>query len=73
MPKAKPAREKIDVVIENLEKRKASRPRTLKTLRSTIKALRKQLTDDEITRIVDQLSNRRVIKIADGKVTYEMA
>ena len=73
VPKAKPARETIDVVIENLEKRKASRPRTLKTLRSTIKALRKQLTDDEISRIVDQLTDRRVIKIADGKVTYEMA
>lgn len=61
------------MVIENLEKRKASRPRTLKTLRSTIKALRKQLTDDEISKIVDQLSDRRVIKIADGKISYEMA
>lgn len=71
-PKARPGRETIELVIENLEKRKASRPRTLKTLRSTIKALRKQLSDDEITRIVDQLSDLRVIRIADGKISYEL-
>ena len=71
--KAKSDRERVDVVIENLEKRKASKPRTLKTLRSTINArFGSQLTEEELDKIIDQLSHRRVIKIADGKVTYEM-
>lgn len=66
-------REKVDAVIENLEKRKASKPRTLKTLRSTIKALfANQLAEEELEEIINQLSNRRAIKIADGKVSYEM-
>ena len=66
-------REKVDAVIENLEKRKASKPRTLKTLRSTIKALfANQLAEEKLEEIINQLSNRRAIKIADGKVSYEM-
>lgn len=66
-------REKVDAVIENLEKRKASKPRTLKTLRSTIKALfANKLTVGELEEIIDQLSIRGAIKIADGKVSYEM-
>jgi hypothetical protein len=67
-------REKVDEVIENLKKRKASKPRTLKTLRSTIKALFvNQLAEEELEVIINQLSKRQVIKIADGKVSYEMA
>jgi hypothetical protein len=67
-------REKLDAVIENLEKRKASRPRTLKTLRSTIKALfANQLAEEELEGIINQLSTLGAIKIADGKVSYEMA
>ena len=41
--------EKIDAVIENLAKRKAAKPRTLKTFRSTIKSLFvNQLSDEEL-------------------------
>jgi len=73
IPDTKSSRQKVDAVIENLEKRKTSRPRTLKTLRSTVKALFvNQLTEKEIEEIIDQLSNRQAIKIADGKVTYEI-
>jgi len=69
----KSSRQKVDAVLENMEKRKTSRPRTLKTLRSTIKALFvNQLTEKELEEIIDQLSNRQEIKIADGKVTYEI-
>jgi hypothetical protein len=67
-------RERVDTVIANLEKRKAARPRTLKTLRSTINArFGNQLTEEELENIIARLSDRQVIKIADGKVTYEMA
>jgi hypothetical protein len=66
--------EKVDAIIENLEKRKASRPRTLKTLRSTIKALfANNLAEEELEVILSELSKRRVIQIDDGKVSYEMA
>jgi hypothetical protein len=68
---SKPILEQVDAVIDNLVKRKASRPRTLKTLRSTIKSLFvNQLTDDELDAIVKQLSKRGAINIADEKVTY---
>jgi hypothetical protein len=67
----KPAPEKIDTVIDNLAKRKASRPRTLKTLRSTIKALFvNQLADEELEELLEQLSKRGTIDIKDGKVSY---
>ena len=70
---SKSAPEKIDAVIDNLVKRKASKPRTLKTLRSTIMALfANQLAEKELEGLLEQLSKRGVIKVADGKVSYEL-
>jgi hypothetical protein len=72
--KAKSGQDPVDVVIENLEKRKASKPRTLKTLRSTISArLGNQITDEELDRIIDELAKRQVIKVSAGKISYETA
>ena len=63
--------DRTNAVIENLAKRKSARPRTLKTLRSTIKALLgSQLTEADLDRLIEQLTRRGVIKIADGKVQY---
>lgn len=74
IPNTKPSQEKVDAIIENLEKRKASRPRTLKTLRSCIKVhFANQLAEEELEMILSQLSKRRVIKIDGGKVSYELA
>jgi hypothetical protein len=59
-------------VVENLAKRKSGKPRTLKTLRTTIKALLgSQLMEDELDRLIEQLTTGGVIRIADGKVQYE--
>lgn len=70
---AKSAPEKIDAVIENLTKRKASKPRTIKTLSTTIKALFvNQLPDDELQGLLDQLAQRGIIKVSEGKVSYEL-
>jgi PIN domain len=64
--------EKVDAVIDNLSKRKAGKPRTLKTLRSSIKTLfLNQLSDDELDGLIGELKNRGAIKVADGKVQYE--
>lgn len=69
---AKSVQEKVDAVIENLEKRGSSKPRTLKTLGSSLKALFvNQLGDDEIEGLLDQLTQRGVVKISDGKVSYQ--
>ena len=69
----KSEREKVDAVIENLEKRKAAKPRTLKTLRSTINALfANQLADEELDEIVTKLVERRAITITEGKGSYEL-
>jgi hypothetical protein len=65
--------ERVKAVVENLAKRKSARPRTLKTLRTTIKALLgSQLMEDELDRLIEQLTRRGVIKIAAGKVQYEL-
>jgi hypothetical protein len=65
--------ERLDTVIDNLAKRKTGRPRTIKTLRSTINALfAKQLSDDEIDGLVEQLIRRGTIKVHDDKVQYEL-
>jgi hypothetical protein len=70
-PKSHP--EKIDVVINNLTKRKASRPRTLKTLRSTIRSLfADRPSDEDVDRLIEQLSGRGALKVSDGKVQYEL-
>ena len=52
----------------------ATRPRTEKTLRSAISAhFQRQLSDAEITAIVDALRRPGHISIADGKVVYAVA
>ncbi len=72
-PNSGPVSEKIDVVIDNLARRKAARPRTVKTLRSTIKALfGNQLMDGELDKLIEELTQRRAIDIVDGKVHYTL-
>jgi hypothetical protein len=74
MPDAKSLREKVEAVIDNLKKRKAAKPGTLKTLRSTIKALLKtQLADQELDEIIKQLTERGVLTIANERVSYAVA
>ncbi|MDX9972722.1 MAG: PIN domain-containing protein [FCB group bacterium] len=73
IPNSKSGPEKVDAVIENLIKRKAGKPRTLKTLGSTIRSLFvNKLTDDELDKLLDQLVDRGVVAVSDGKVTYDL-
>ena len=65
--------EKLDAVIDNLVRRKTAKPRTLKTLRSTIMALfANQLVEEELDGFIEQLTERGAIRVADGKVHYEL-
>jgi hypothetical protein len=65
--------EKIDTVIDNLARRKTAKPQKVKTLRSTINALfLKQLSDAELDKFIELLTKRKVIKIVDDKVQYNL-
>lgn len=66
--------EKVSVVLGNLKQRGASKPRTLKTLSSTIHSLfQKQLPSEELEALLAELQAVGAITIADNKVTYALA
>jgi hypothetical protein len=70
---AKPAVDPADVAIENLEKRKAARPRTLQKLRTSLSALfANKLGEEAIELLIRKLEQRGVIRIADGKIQYQL-
>jgi hypothetical protein len=63
--------EKTSAVMANLAQRGASKPRTLKTLGSTINSLfQKSLTEQEIAFIVEEMKSQKVISINEKKVVY---
>lgn len=67
----KPSSEPTQRILANLLKRGSARPRTLKTLRSSIKHLLDEKgTDDTVNRVVEDLERLNAIKLTDGKVTY---
>ena len=70
---SEPIADTVDVIIADLVKRKAARPKKLKALRSTINQLFKnQLPDTELDELVKKLTKRGVVQVIDGKVTYEL-
>jgi hypothetical protein len=65
--------DRLTVVIGKLRQMKASKPRTLKTLRSTIASLfQKQLSDSEIDSLVEALSARKIAVLAANKMSYSL-
>jgi hypothetical protein len=61
----------VDDIVGNLAKRKAGKPRTLKSLRSAIKAsFRDRVADEDLDGLVGQLADRGIIRIVDNKVHY---
>ncbi len=65
--------ERIDALLDNLNKYKAGKPRTVETLRNTIKTcFANKLSDHEIQALLDQLGQRGVIRVSQGKVVYEL-
>jgi hypothetical protein len=64
---------KIECVVARLQQMKAAKPRTVKTLGSTIAALfQKQLPEHEIEALVKALEKQSLIVIDDQKVTYSL-
>lgn len=70
---AAPPLTRVEAVLANLAKRAAAKPRTLKTLNATIRLLfANKLTDAELHDVLDQLTQRGIIKISAGKISYTM-
>ena len=61
------------VLIAKLRQRGASKPRTVKTLSSTVSSLfQKQLPEEELVRLLGELQTMGAITINDSKVTYAL-
>lgn len=65
--------ERTSAVIENLRQRGTSKPRTVKTLTSTINALfAKSLSEAELSHLVSDLERKGVIQVNQTKVSYTL-
>lgn len=63
----------MERIMKDLSRRKTSKPRTLKTLRSTITALfKKELAEKEVDDLLGVLASRGIITIQGSKVTYDL-
>jgi hypothetical protein len=66
----------IDLVLADLRKRGAARPRKVSTLASTIKSLLKQHqktnTDAEVAGLIAELQKRGKVTVTDTKVIYKL-
>ncbi|MGH8585038.1 MAG: hypothetical protein ACREWE_02230 [Gammaproteobacteria bacterium] len=66
--------ERVDALLDNLIKRKAAKPRTVETLKNSIKTyFANKLSDHEIQALLDHLAQRGVIRVSQGKVIYELS
>ena len=63
----------VEAVVADLVRRKASKPRTQKTLLSTLHALfKKELSVQQLDALFIALCNRGVIKVEGTKITYAL-
>lgn len=68
-----PTAQRLALVIADLRRRGASRPRTVKTLGSTIGALfQKQLSEQEIAALLARLQAQGIVSIDGTRVTYAL-
>lgn len=66
--------EKVAVVVANLKQRGASRPRTIKTLTSTVSSLfQKALPDTEVASLLKDMEKQGVISISGSRVAYSLS
>lgn len=63
--------EKIAVIVADLKRRGASKPRAIKTLTSTINSMfQKQLPEQELQSLLNELKEQGLITVAGTKVSY---
>ncbi|TCZ78546.1 PIN domain-containing protein [Lysobacter sp. N42] len=65
--------EKLEVVVANLKQRGSSRPRTVKTLTSTISSLfQKALAEEELSALLKALQKHGYVSVNETKVSYSL-
>jgi hypothetical protein len=65
--------QRLALVVADLRKRGPARPRTVKTLSSTISSLfKKQLAEHEVAALVGKLQAQGIVSVSGTKVTYEL-
>jgi hypothetical protein len=70
---AKPNNDKVALVVANLKQRGNSKPRTLKTLMSTVSSLfPKGISEADLTTLVEQLKTKGKIIMEGKKVSYTL-
>ena len=70
---SKSATDKIAVVVANLQQRGASKPRTVKTLASTVNSIfQKQLAEPELAALLAELQTKGYVVVTDTKVSYAL-
>lgn len=63
----------IEAVVADLVRRKASKPRTQKTLLSTLHALfKKELSEEQLGHLFASLCRRGIVKVEGTKVAYDL-
>ncbi|HEY0081091.1 MAG TPA: PIN domain-containing protein [Pyrinomonadaceae bacterium] len=63
----------VEVAVADLIRRKASKPRTIKTLVSTLHALfKKELSEQQISQLFAVLCTRGIVKVDGAKVSYDL-
>lgn len=71
---AKSPEERVQIVIDKLARQKTNKPGTVKTLASSITSIfQKQLPEEEVAAVIEDLAKRGVISVAGPKVTYATA
>lgn len=60
----------MKLVVANLQQRGTAKPKTVKTLMSTIRSLQKGITEDQLTALVEELKAAGVISVDGTKGAY---
>lgn len=65
--------ERIDAIVEFLKARGPAKPRAVKTLSNSINSLfMKKLEEEELTRIMDELIQQKIVITNGSKVSYQL-
>ncbi len=65
--------DKVAIILTKLKHQNTSRPRTVRTLSSTINALfQKKLASDQLASLIEELVSQKIILVTDNKVSYQI-
>jgi hypothetical protein len=70
---SKSPQERIAIILAKLHQLKAAKPRTIKTLNSTIRSLfQNQLSEAEVALLVQSLAKQRYLEVTGARITYAL-